>query len=61
MKLCDVPKRSRIRLRNLELEFYYIDGVYAHCKVDGKLIYPAAWTEVELLGPMLKEVKDEIY
>jgi len=31
--------------------FHHIDGMYSYCKtMDGKLVHPAAWTEVMIVG-----------
>ena len=55
MKLYDVPPNTRIKVKELELMFHHIDGMYSICKTDdGETVHLAAWTEVEIV----EQVKD---
>jgi hypothetical protein len=50
MKLYDVPRNTRIKVEDLELDFHHIDGMYSYCKTDdGEVVHLAAWTEVEIV------------
>ena len=50
MKLYDVPRNTRIKVGDLELNFKHIDGMYSLCQTDdGETVHLAAWTEVEIL------------
>ena len=50
MKLYDVPRNTRIKVEDLELNFHRIDGAYSICKTDdGETVHLAAWTEVEVV------------
>lgn len=53
LKLFDVPKNTKITLREgdceLKLLFHHIDGMYSYCtNHKGTVIHLAAWTEVEI-------------
>lgn len=54
MKLYDVPKNTRIVIKDedgseLRLNFHHIDGAYSYCTDDeGNVVHVAAWTEVEI-------------
>lgn len=59
MKLYDVPRDSRIRIKGLEvngilteeLNFHNIDGMYSYCTTDDELVvHLSASTEVELIN-----------
>ena len=56
MKLYDVPRDTRIRMRDgFELNFHHIDGMYSYCTMDsGVPVHLEAWCEVEIV-----EKKDE--
>jgi hypothetical protein len=50
MKLYDVPRNTRIKVQDLELDFKHIDGMYSLCHdKDGNPVHLAAWTEVEIV------------
>lgn len=50
MKLYDVPRNTRIKVKDLELNFHHIDGMYSYCETDDKeVVHLAAWTEVEIV------------
>lgn len=64
MKLYEVPNNTKVRIietpnlppsavdikENEVLKFFHIDGMYSYCKnEEGKLVHPAAWTEVEIV------------
>ena len=54
MKLYDVPKNTRITIKDddgniLRLLFHKIDGMYSYCTDDeGNVVHVAAWVEVEI-------------
>ena len=51
MKLFEVPRNTRIRLNNHELDFHHIDGMYSYCVDDaGNVIHLPANTEVEIVN-----------
>lgn len=58
MKLYELPKNSKIRIKGLtingelseELLFHHIDGMYSYCTAnDGTVIHLGASTECELI------------
>ena len=50
MKLYEVPRNSRIKMGEIELNFKHVDGMYSYCTDDdGNVIHPASWTEVEVI------------
>lgn len=50
MNLYDVPRNTRIRVDDMELNFHHIDGMYSYCTDDdGGVFHLAAWTEVEIV------------
>ena len=50
MKLYDVPRNTRIKVGDRELNFHRIDGAYSYCTTDkGEPVHLAAWTEVEIV------------
>lgn len=50
MKLYEVPRNTRIKVEDLELNFHRIDGAYSYCTTDkGETVHLAAWTEVEIV------------
>ena len=50
MKLYDVPRNTRIRVGEYELNFKHIDGMYSLSTTDeGELVHLAAWTDVEIV------------
>jgi len=65
MKLYEVPRNSKIRMlekgahipiTSLQIKPYQIlhfsrvDGMYSYCTTeDGKVVHPAAWTDVEIV------------
>lgn len=50
MKLYNVPRNTRIKVKDLELMFHHIDGMYSYCTTDkGEPVHLAAWTEVEIV------------
>ena len=50
MKLYEVPRNTRIKVEDLELNFHHIDGMYSLCQTDdGETVHLAAWTEVEIV------------
>ena len=51
MKLFEVPKNTRVRLKDgTELMFHRIDGMYSYCTMDnGDVVHLAAWTDVEVV------------
>jgi hypothetical protein len=62
VKLYEVPRYSRIKIGNQELNFHHIDGMYSYCVNDhGKLFSIEANTEVEFICSMkehdLKQLK----
>lgn len=54
MKLYDVPRNTRVILRDdegneLRLLFDHIDGMYSYCTDEkGNVVHLAAWTDVEV-------------
>lgn len=61
MKLYDVPRYSRVKVKGLEIDnkpvgefnFFYTDGMYSVCEDDNrKVFHLAADTEVELVCSM---------
>jgi len=65
MKLCDVPKNSRVRVigdvktppssneigEQEELNFSSIDGMYSYCTRDnGEVVQLVAWVDVEVIN-----------
>jgi len=63
MKLYDCPRDSIIHIidevtypiangtSETTLKFHHIDGMYSYCTtIDGDVVHPAAWTEVEIVG-----------
>ena len=58
MKLYDVPRNTRIKVGDLELNFKHIDGAYSLCHdKDGNPVHLAAWTEVEVVKAEAGEKK----
>jgi hypothetical protein len=62
VKLYEVPRYSRIKIGNQELNFHHIDGMYSYCVNDhGKLFSIEANTEVKFICSMkehdLKQLK----
>jgi hypothetical protein len=52
MKLFEVPRYSRIKVGDTELDFHHIDGMYSYCTdSEGSAHHIAAWADVEVLGP----------
>ena len=50
MKLYEVPRNTRIKVEDLELNFHRIDGAYSYCTTDNnEIVHLAAWTEVEIV------------
>lgn len=54
MKLYDVPRDTRIVLREdgmeLELNFLKMDGMYAHCTTDsGVDVHLAGWVDADII------------
>jgi hypothetical protein len=50
MKLYEVPRNTRIRAGNTELDFKHIDGMYSLCYMDnGDIIHLHSSTEVEVI------------
>lgn len=64
MKLYETPRNSIVRLLEAPklatngdvayagevLRFHHVDGMYSYCEdLDGNVLHPAAWTEVELV------------
>lgn len=61
MKLYKVPRNSRIKLEDQELNFHHIDGVYSYCTTDsGDIVHLAAWAEVELLSTEHESKREEL-
>ncbi len=57
MKLYDVPRNTKVKIGDVVLDFKHVDGMYSKCYTeDGKLVHPAAWTEVEIV----KETENEV-
>ena len=51
--LYDIPRYSRIKVEEKELNFYYVDGMYSHCETDrGETINIMANTKVEFICSM---------
>lgn len=51
MKLYEVPRHSRIRLKDgRELDFHHIDGMYSYCTDEGKPAHIPAWADVEIVS-----------
>lgn len=56
MKLYDVPRNSRIKVKSDIQEeqiliFNNIDGMYSHClDSEGNVVHLAAYTEVEIIN-----------
>ena len=51
MKLYEVPKYSRIKVGDTELDFHHIDGMYSYCTdSEGRAHHIAAWADVEIVS-----------
>ena len=51
MKLFEVPKYSRIKVGDMELDFHHIDGMYSYCTdSEGNAHHIAAWADVEVVN-----------
>jgi hypothetical protein len=51
MKLYEVPKYSRIKVGDTELDFHHIDGMYSYCTdSEGCAHHIAAWADVEIVS-----------
>ena len=59
-KLYNVPRNSKIGVEHLdlfdkdgkqikELDFEHVDGMYAHCRYKGKIVYLFSTTEVLII------------
>jgi hypothetical protein len=58
MKLYEVPKYSRIKVGDMELDFHHIDGMYSYCTdSEGNTHHIAAWADVEVLEPCEDEAQ----
>lgn len=50
MELYNVPRNTRIKIGEIQLNFHHIDGMYSYCTLDnGDVVHPAAWTLVEIV------------
>ena len=67
MKLYEVPRNSRIKIKGLEVNgvlteefnFHHMDGMFSFCTTDeGLIIKPHATTEVEFLRRFADEEFD---
>jgi hypothetical protein len=57
VKLYEVPRDTRIKVGDIELNFRSIDGMYSYCTTDnGEVVHLAAWTEVEILDKDMDEI-----
>lgn len=51
--LYNIPRYSRIKIEEEELNFYYVDGMYSYCENDrGEVIHLPATIEVEFICSM---------
>lgn len=58
MKLYDVPRNTRIKIDDLELNFHHIDGAYSFCTDDDNHVWHIhATTEVEVVKTNDPEVQ----
>jgi hypothetical protein len=50
LKLYEVPRNTRIKVGETELNFKQIDGMYSYSTDDdGNVVHLPAWTEVEII------------
>lgn len=51
--LYNIPRYSRVKIEEKELNFYYVDGMYSYCENDrGEIIHLLANVEVEFICSM---------
>lgn len=57
MKLYEVPRNTYVRFEDRTYLFDRVDGMYSYCVdvISKEVMHLAAWTEVEIVEPSIKE------